>query len=210
MAESQRLFDTTKTFSVPIISGGEKRCILRFPTDEQWTNRARRQKVVTYDLGRGKARTDFDEATVERQNMELFDAIRVDKDGPPFDPAEAAAAILKLERSEVLEAEPEGDGYRVVLKALGCVTTHRVKTPLASDLLEFRRHYSRFTVDRRRTEKVVNCDVAGGLYDRIKISVEGYAGAVPITHKADVLAEVINQVTVMEDIAEPEVASPEV
>ena len=93
-------FDASKEFVVPILSGGEKRCSVRFPTDEEWCGWARRQRSVRRVLGRGKSQTE--EIGLGEVNAELFGKIRLDKDGPVFDEAEAGAVIGKLERAAVV------------------------------------------------------------------------------------------------------------
>ena len=67
------VFDAAKPFVVPILSGGEKQCEVRFPTDDEWCAWARAQRTVRRFLGRGKSQSeDLDlpkiNAEVVRQN----------------------------------------------------------------------------------------------------------------------------------------------
>jgi hypothetical protein len=43
-------FDASKPFVVPILSGGEKSCEVRFPSDEEWCAWARAQRTVSKRL----------------------------------------------------------------------------------------------------------------------------------------------------------------
>ena len=83
--EKKTGFDATKPFVVPILSGGEKSCEVRFPTDEEWCAWARAQRTVRHFLGRGKSHSE--DVDLPKINAELFAKIRTDKDGPEFDDA---------------------------------------------------------------------------------------------------------------------------
>src|SRR5271157_5558530 len=85
------MFDASKPFVVPILSGGEKSCEVRFPSDEEWCSWARQQRTVRHFLGRGKSQSE--DVDLPKINAELFSKIRTDKDGPVFDEAEAGMVI---------------------------------------------------------------------------------------------------------------------
>src|ERR1700732_4397043 len=113
------MLDISKPITVPILSGTEKRCRVLYPSDAQWCERARKQRVIRHFLGRGKSQTDDDTET-DRLNVDLLSKIRQDQDGPVLTPAEATLVLGKLERARVSGVDREGDGYRIVLKtALG-------------------------------------------------------------------------------------------
>ena len=97
------VFDATKPFVVPILSGGEKQCEVRFPTDEEWCGWARSQRTVRRFLGRGKSQSE--DLDLPKINAELFAKIRVDKDGPEFDDAEAGMVIARIERCMVIDVQ---------------------------------------------------------------------------------------------------------
>jgi len=54
--EKKAGFDASKPFVVPILSGGEKSCEVRFPSDEEWCAWARAQRTVRHFLGVGSRR----------------------------------------------------------------------------------------------------------------------------------------------------------
>ena len=97
MEETKPVFDAAKPFVVPILSGGEKSCEVKFPTDDQWCAWARAQRTVRRFLGRGKSQSE--DLDLPKINAELFTKIRTDKDGPVFDDAEAGMVIGRIERS---------------------------------------------------------------------------------------------------------------
>src|SRR5208282_5229061 len=93
-------FDASKPFVVPILSGGEKSCEVRFPSDEEWCAWARAQRTVRHFLGRGKSQSE--DVDLPKINAELFAKIRTDKDGDAeFDDAEAGMVIGRIERCAV-------------------------------------------------------------------------------------------------------------
>src|SRR5690349_7331258 len=108
------MFNVNKKFVVPVLSGGRKECTVRFPSDTEWCERARKIRSIRRFLGRGKSEAqNLDSDAI---NLELFERIRQDKDGAPFDAAEASAVLAKLDRSTVEECDREGEGFRIVLK----------------------------------------------------------------------------------------------
>ena len=91
---------------VPILSGGEKRCEVRFPTDDEWCSWARGQRTIRHFLGRGKSQSE--DVDLPKINAELFAKIRIDKDGPEFDDAEAGMVIGRVERCTVATSSARG------------------------------------------------------------------------------------------------------
>src|SRR3954466_13089713 len=105
------MLDSANLFVVPIQSGGRKECKVRFPSDAEWCERARRQRSIRRFLGRGRSESEVVDST--GIDAELFARIRVDKDGADFDAADAANVLAKLERTNVEACDREGDNFRV-------------------------------------------------------------------------------------------------
>jgi hypothetical protein len=200
--ESQKLFDTSKNFTVPIISGEEKRCVLRWPTDQEWAQRARSLRIVTQQLGRSKSQTET--VNEDRVNAELFAKVRVDKDGPPFDEAEASAAIQRLDRTLITEATRHGANYEIALRAAGCDLLHVLRIPTKAEELRYRKAVVRVFDLRRQVEARLNLEASGELYDAVHVSHEGYAGPVPIVHKEAALREMLNDLQQLDEEGDPE------
>jgi hypothetical protein len=197
------MIDLSKPITVPIISGTEKRVRVRFPSDGEWCERARKQRVVRHFLGRGKSQTDDDSET-DRLNAEFLARIRQGQDGPALAPAEATLVLGKLERARVAEVEREGDAYRIVLKTALGETLHVVGIPTAEQMLIHERQSTRTTEGRRNQEIRGFLEPSGDLYDKVVKSSEGYAGAVPIVHKVPVITELLAQISAADDELLPE------
>ena len=164
------LFDATKPFVVPILSGGEKRCEVRFPSDEEWCGWARAQRTVRHFLGRGKSQSE--DVDLPKINAELFAKIRTDKDGPEFDDAEAGMVIGRIERCAVASVEREGINYRIGMKVPGARVTHVLRMPTAKEMQDHERASTSVVAARRSVETRAFLEPSGALYDKLHVSHE--------------------------------------
>ena len=191
MEQQPKLFDPSKTIVVPILSGGEKRCEVRYPTDEEWCAWARAQRTVRHFLGRGKSQSE--DVDLPKINADLFRKIRIDQDGPAFDDAEAGMVIGRVERSQITGIEREGVNYRIEMKVPGARVTHVLRMPTAQEMQEHERASTSVVAARRSIETRAFLEPGGKLYDKLHISHEGYANGIPIVHKSAAVSEVIAQ-----------------
>ena len=181
---------------------GPKAAVVTFPSDQQWIDRMRAQKTVIQSLGRGQSETQVGDAV--EADLALFEAIRVDKDGPVFDAAEAAAVIRRLSRAEAGEPMRDGNQYRIPLKIPGAETVHTLRMPSERQLLDYRRSAVRVIEGRYgKSELRINLAPAGELYDALRQSAEGYVGEVPIIHKSAVIGELIEELRALEEEPDP-------
>jgi hypothetical protein len=191
---SKPVFDATKSMVVPILSGGEKQCEVRFPTDEEWGGWARSQRTIRRFLGRGKSQSE--DVDLPKINAELFAKIRVDKDGPEFDDAEAGMVIGRIERCTVVNIEREGINYRIEMKVPGARVAHVLRMPTAKEMQDHERASTSVVAARRSVETRAFLEPSGALYDKLHVSHEGYAGAVPVVHMSAAVSEVIAQLSI--------------
>lgn len=187
------MFSTQKEYTVKILSGSPKVCRVRFPTDEEWCNRARKQRTIRRSIGRGQTITETPDA--QKATCELFEKIRIDADGQEFDSVDSCRVIEKLERCDVLSVDRCGDTYQVKLSVPGGEVSHVVRLPLQKDVLDYGRSSVRRQDGRRESISTVSLEPGRAFYDRIFVSAEGYEGeapaSIPIIHKDTVLVEVI-------------------
>jgi hypothetical protein len=198
------MFDQSREFIVKILSGGEKVCTVRYPTDEEWCTRTRAQKAIRHILGRG--RTQYEVHNAEEADTELFAKIRKDQDGSEFDSAEAAKVVERLERCQVLDAEREGDRFRIEMRVAGGRVVHVLKIPTQKDVLEYGRASVRAVDSRRQQEIRLALEPSADLWTKVCGSVEGYANAegVPIVHKDVAIVELLAQVEAAQEEDDPE------
>ena len=191
------VFDGTKPFVVPILSGGEKRCEVRFPSDDEWCVWARQQRTVRHFLGRGKSQSE--DIDLPKINAELFRKIRIDQDGPEFDDAEAGMVIGRVERCQVASIEREGVNYRIEMKVPGARVTHVLRMPTAKEMQDHEKASTSVVAARRSVETRAFLEPSGALYDKLHVAHEGYAGDVPIVHKSAAVSEVVAQLAIEAD-----------
>ncbi len=188
------MFNSQAEFEIPILSGGVKKCKLRFPTDAEWCEASRKRKVLRESIGRGKSQSRV--LGTEASSAELFAKVRIDKDGAPFDGAEAGAAIARLERCSVIRSERDGDAFRVTMNVAGGQVVHLLKIPLQSDLLAFSRAAAPPIIEGRRSQEIrTYLEPSGELWGKIGRTESGYAeaSAVPIIHKDAAITELLVQ-----------------
>jgi hypothetical protein len=183
MEQTITVFDSTRPIALQLRTPtGVKPVRVRFPSDEEWTERQRRRKVVIKQLGRGVSETIIGNA--EDADAALLARIR-DGEGPELDPFEASRVIEQLSQAEVDDVVQTGDSFRVTLRVLGGVVTHLLKMPSAKDVFEYRRGFARvLDLPYNRQELTINLAAAGALYKKLLTATDGYAGEAPIIHQA--------------------------
>jgi len=199
------MFNSAAEFEIPILSGGVKKCVCRFPTDEEWCQLTRKRKVLRESIGRGKSQSRV--LGAEASAAELFAKIRIDQDGQAFDEAEASAAISKLERCRVVSCEREGDAFRIIMNVPGGVVVHLIKIPLQSDLMAFSRAAAPPIIEGRRSQEIRTfLEPSGELWAKIGTAVSGYAegSTVPINHKDAAITELLTQLDAANEGEDPE------
>ena len=194
---TKAVFDATKPIVVPILSGGEKRCEVRFPTDDEWCAWARAQRTVRHFLGRGKSQSE--DLDLPKINAELFAKVRTDKDGPEFDDAEAGLVIGRVERCAVTGIDRQGNNYRIDMKVPGARVAHVLRMPTAKEMQDHEKASTSVVAARRSVETRAFLEPSGALYDKLHVSHAGYAGDVPIVHKSAAVSEVVAQLAIEAD-----------
>lgn len=186
---------------------GRKKVVVRYPSDAEWSTWRRKKKILQRDLGRGNFQ--MEPSVPGAADMELFNAIRLDKeDGPSIDESEAFEVITMLGRADV-NTRPirEESGYSIELKVMQRINTvHRLKIPSVKDKQTYNRSKSPVTYGQYGYQEIrINYQAGAELYDKLKTSVEGYAGEVPINHKAEVINVLLQEIA----MSEQQDASPE-
>ena len=134
------VFDATRPITINLRTpGGVKTVRVRFPSDDEWSARQRRRKVLVKQLGRGISETTV--ANGEDVDAALLAAIQEkpkDGDAPEIDPFEAMKVIEQLSLTEVDDVVSDGDSFKITLRVLGATTVHLLKMPSAKDVFEYR------------------------------------------------------------------------
>ncbi len=125
------VFDASRPIAINLRTpDGAKTVRVRFPSDDEWTARQRRRKVIVKNLGRGMSETTV--AAGEDMDAALVMKIRVEEENPvEIDPFEATRIIEQLSQAEVDDVVTTGGSSRVSTRVLGAITTHLLKIPSA-------------------------------------------------------------------------------
>lgn len=185
MEQTIPVFDAARPIALQLrTSAGVKTIRVRFPSDEEWTERQRRRKVIIKQLGRGVSETII--ANGEDADGALLAKIRVpEENAQEVDAFEASRIIEQLSQAEVDDVVQAGDAFRVTLRVLGGTVTHVLKMASAKDVTEYRRGFARvLDLPYNRQELTINLAAAGALYKKLITTAEGYAGDAPVMHQA--------------------------
>ena len=180
------------SFRVRIPSGEVKICTVRYPTDAEWSERMRHLKLLRTPLGREKFLSEIPDRV--SADAALFAKICLDKDSG-FDECEASAVISQIDGCRVIETDRAGENFRVVLEDAGETMIHILRGPTQRAKMDYERAETRMISGRRTDEFTAYLEPAADLFGKLTVSVEGYAGAVPIVHKYAVIREVLNQIS---------------
>jgi hypothetical protein len=190
-SEANVVFDATRPVAVNLRTpDGVKTVRVRFPSDQEWTERQRRRKVLIKQLGRGTSETSVPNS--EEVDAALLAKVRTEEE-PAVDAFEATRVLDHLALADVDDVAPAGGAYRVALRVLGGTTAHLLRVPSAKQITEYRRGFVRvLDLPFNRQELTVNLAAAASLYEALVTATEGYAGAAPIIHKAAVVKAAID------------------
>ena len=180
---------------------------LRLPTNQELLDRLGQQKSIRRTIGRRKSQTEF--VPNPKADLDLFNQIRLDKDGPEFDEFEAGNAISKLTYCDVTDCERAGDEYRVTLKTPFGVTAHTVRIPTQRDVTVYRRTVVSATdLPHGQEELRYRIEPAVDLYGSVVSKIEGYADGykavdVPPHHKSAVAVELVSALDDLDPSLDP-------
>jgi len=180
---------------------------LRLPTNEEMLERLDQQRSIRRTIGRRKSQTEF--VPNLKADLDLFNKIRLDKDGTEFDEFEAGNAISKLSFCEVTDCQRAGDEYRVTLRTPFGETVHMVKIPTQRDITVYRRTVVSSTdLPHGQEELRYRIEPAVDLYDSVVTKIEGYAASikpsdVPPHHKSAVVVELVQAIDDLDPALDP-------
>jgi hypothetical protein len=187
------MFDATAPITLklpaPDAPDGQKRVTVRFPSDEEWTERQRARKIITKSFGRGMSKSDVpghaevDEAFVRR----------IKTAGPEVDCYEAISIVNALSQCDVTDVERDGTAYTVRMRVPGGDVSVGLRMPSAREIHAFRREYiSSYDLPYGKSSTSVNLEAAARLFDALNVGeAVGYTGPVPIIHKEAALVAMI-------------------
>jgi hypothetical protein len=187
-------FDSQAEYAFPAqvaSTGGAPQTIaVRFPTDEEWSARARSRKIIIRRLGRGVSETVPPEPG--EADVKLYKAIALNG-APEMTPAEAAQVLTTISTADVFNVQIEGEEAEVEMMTVVGSVRHRMKIPTADQVLSFRRAGFRLLdLPFNQQELRVAPDAGARLYDQCGGRSSDYANGIPGVHKDAVARSVVD------------------
>lgn len=189
------MFDIKAEIGIPIPGAQSKKAVVRFPTDEEFTVWRRKKKVQQKDLGRRSFQ--IEQSKPEPIDLELYNKIRTDAGSSEIDEAEAYYVINRLADCEVSSRpEREGDSYTIQMKIMRKLTTsHTLRIPSVKEMMDYERMRSAVIFGQYGNQEIkINFQASSDLYDKLKVSTQGYLNGVPVPHKAEAINVLLQEV----------------
>jgi len=189
------------------VANPPKTAVLGLPTNQQMLDRLNQQKSIRRTIGRRKSQTEF--IPNPKADLDLFNAIRQDKNGAEFDEYEAGSAVSKLTYCEVTDCQRAGDEYRITLKTPFGVTVHSLGIPTQRDITLYRRTVVSATdLPHGQEELKYRIEPAVSVYDSVASKIEGYSASmkpadVPPNHKSAVVVELVQAIDDLDPALDP-------
>jgi hypothetical protein len=185
---------TPNSITVKLPPGSSVEAVeVRYPSDAEWCERVRNFRIQHTSTGRNFRRTGDNRPEVSRQ---LFQKIALNGHAETIDEAEALYIVERLERSQCVGIERAGGQFEIQLRVQGGTTVHSLKAPSQKRVLEYKRAVSPDpTVRNGKIESRGRLEPSGQLYDDlVQKPAEGYAAAVPIPHKEQVISALLAEI----------------
>jgi hypothetical protein len=162
----------------------------RFPTDAEAMERQRKRKLIVKQLGRNMSETIAPDSS--EYDAEFIKMLSPDVE---IDGYEAGKIIDELCKADIDEITQEGDCFRVSLRVCGGIMTeHVVAMPNAKQIFKYRRGaFHRLDIGNKQ-QITINLQAADDLDREIRKESIGYAGDVPLYHRAEVVRGVVEHI----------------
>ncbi len=192
--EQKPVFDSSAKFEVKAITTeGTRKIAVRFPTDEEWTDWHGRKKYEIVSRGGNLTETVLGEGS-EEADADLVSKIRSEP-VPEIEPFHAGTICQRLAQAEVVDAEREGDNFRLTLRVPGGQTSHLLRVPTATEWQRHDKRFGRLFDSGNKKIIVTNLKVAADLYVALCMETNGYPGSdargVPILHQVAAVSGII-------------------
>jgi len=190
--EAKAVFDATKEYELGMRVEAKGPVVVRWPSDQEWTARARGRKILQRRLGRGV--TEMVQPEPSDVDLAFYDKIKLNG-GTSLTKAEAALVGDTLAACAVTNVELEGDTATVTATVLTGQVKLRLAIPTAAQTVTFRRAAYRLLELPFNTQEIrMNPDAGARLFDECKGGSDDYTGGViPGIHKDAAVRAVIEQ-----------------
>ena len=131
------MFDAARPITLKLQTpDGPKAVSVRFPSDEEWTERQRARRSSPSPSG-----ADVETDVPGHEEIDEAFVRKVKTDGPEIDCYEAMTIVGVLSRCDVTDVEREDGCYCVRMTVPGGETSVLLRMPTAREIYAFRREY---------------------------------------------------------------------
>jgi len=197
MFEANSLDPETKQpleLTVRLTVDGTEKVKVRWPTDEEWSQRTSKLKVVQRSVGHNETQTEAKNAL--EVNAALYRKICLNGHSS-IDDETASYVIDRLEQCDVGDIAQDGTVFSVQLRVKGGPVYHFIDSNQITKARQIKYKRTRSDVRREGANLVVRSylEPAAKLYDQTCAKpAEGYAAQIPIIHKAIAIDAVLEEI----------------
>jgi hypothetical protein len=174
------MFDTTSeiVFKDRLVAGGQE-VIMRWPSDVEWGERARRTKILLKTLGRG-----IRESKVESGDtaLKLFDRIKLNG-APTLTLGEATLIVEVLGKCSVTDVQLNGAEASVTLQVMGGAVTHHLKLPTADHVMSLKTAIVTHELPYGVQDIRIPLEPGARMYEACNGRSDDYNNQIPALHK---------------------------
>ena len=188
------MFDSTKELVMVPRPGSSAHgnLSMRWPTEDEWEERARTRKILIRRLGRGVNETEIRPSG--EFDLKLWGKIKLNG-APELTPGEATFVVDQLAKCDILDVEMDGDQAVVQLRVFGGRVKHRLRLPTADEVIKLRDQAAKaLDLPYGRQELRIALGPGARLWDACAGSSEDYIGPVPGPHKDTAVRAVIDYI----------------
>lgn len=198
------MFNTKASFTVCILSDGEKQVDVRFPTDAEFCERSRKRIIIRRVLSAGRTQSEVPNALTA--DAELFRKICSNGQADAWNDAEASLVIDRLETCRVIDGERTGNEFSITMQVPGGRVIHRLQMPNQKDVNSYGSAAVRSIMTRHHIEDRIRLEPSGDLWATCKGVAEGYAEGsdIPIIHKDVAVVEMLSMLRSASEELDPE------
>jgi len=188
------MFDATGEYvlNARTEEGNKTQVTVRWPSDQEWSDRKKAIRFITTQLGRGRSETE--PVPSPETDLRIYEAIKLNG-APALSGDEAGRLLDRLGRCEVRNVEMEGNGAMVTLAVLGGEVKHTVKVPTAKQSRMMREAAAKLRqLPHNRVEARISLDPPAKLWEECGGKSGDYInGIIPAPHKDVAIRAVIEE-----------------
>ena len=182
------MFDSTAEIAITARTATGKQLIeMRWPSDDDWCDRAKRRKILIKNLGRGISETTVESGDAD---LRLFEKVKLNG-APALTEGEATRVVEAISQCDVTGVQLEGEEAVVELQVMGGAVHHRLNLPTADQVIKLRKAVRILGMPYNTQEMRIPLEPGVQLWDACAGKSEDYKGPVPAPHKDTAVRAVI-------------------